>query len=87
MQYVIDKIEDGWAELEDENGKVFGVPAHWLPSGAREGDVLKLATEESSSDERTLRFTLDPAGRQEQQTKARDLRDKLPRGPKGDISL
>jgi hypothetical protein len=32
MQYVIDKIEDGWAELEDGNGKVYGVPADWLQS-------------------------------------------------------
>ena len=87
MRYVIDKIEDQWAELEDENGKVFGVPAYWLPSGAREGDVVKLATEQPSSDERTLRFTLDPAGRQERETKARDLRDRLPRGPEGDVAL
>jgi Protein of unknown function (DUF3006) len=86
MQYVIDRIENGWATLEDESATVFTVPANWLPPEAREGDVLRM-TVEPSPGSCTVRSTLDPAAREEQQKKARELRDKLPRGPKGDITL
>jgi len=86
-RYVIDRIEDGWAALEDENGTVFNVPVSWLPPEAKEGDVLNASTEDPTSGTRTLRFTLDPAARADQQKKARELRDSLPRGPKGDVAL
>jgi hypothetical protein len=86
MQYVIDRIENGWATLEDESATAFNVPANWLPPEAREGDVLRM-TVEALPGSCTVRFTLDPAAREDQQKKARDLRDKLPRGPKGDMTL
>ena len=85
-RYVIDRIENGWATFEDESATVFNVRANWLPTEAREGDVLRM-TVAASPGSCTLRFTLDPAAREEQQKKARELRDKLPRGPEGDITL
>ena len=86
-RYVIDRIEDGWAALEDDNGTVFNVPTFWMPSDAKEGDVVRISTEEQASGTCTLRFTLDPAAREEQQKKIRELRESLPRGPKGDLAL
>jgi hypothetical protein len=85
--YVIDRIENGWAALEDENAIVFNVPVSWLPPEAREGDVVKASTEDPTSGTRTLRFTLDPAARSDQQKKARELRESLRQGPKGDVAL
>ena len=86
-RYVIDRIENGWAALEDEKATVFSVPVLWLPPEAREGDVLKASTEDPTSGTRTLRLTLDSAERQDQQRKARELRESLPQGPKGDVAL
>ena len=87
IRYVIDRIENGWAALEDENAVVFNVPVSWLPPQAREGDVVKASTEELAFGTRTMRFTLDPAARQDEEKKARELRESLPRGPKGDVAL
>ena len=40
-QYIIDRFEDAaWAVLEDQQGKTFLVPRRWLPTQAREGDVV-----------------------------------------------
>lgn len=86
-QYVIDRIENGWAALEGENAKVFNVPADWLPTEAREGDILEANTEGPASGIRVVRFTLDAEARQEREAGTRELRAKLPRGPGGDLAL
>src|SRR5262245_39483239 len=48
-RYVIDRIENGWAALEDENGMVFNLPVSLLPPEAREGDVVKARMEDPTS--------------------------------------
>lgn len=86
--YTVDRFEDGdFAVLEDEQARTFSVPRHWLPSTAREGDVLTVSETVSDTSHRIVRFELEPAARDERLTNARRLRDGLPRGPKGDISL
>ena len=41
MIYTIDRIEGGFAVLEDENGAVRDLPLTSLPEGAGEGDKLE----------------------------------------------
>jgi hypothetical protein len=84
--YTIDRFEGAWAVLENDQAQTFNVPRAWLPTDAREGDVL-VATEEGQQGTATLHLRLDPAMRQERLTSARTSRDRLPRGPKGDIAL
>lgn len=87
-RYTIDRFEGSeWAVLEDERAHTLTVPRQWLPSSAREGDVLKTFETAEAVGATTIRFELDPAARDEQLTKARQRRDALPRGPKGDVSL
>ena len=87
-RYTIDRFEgDEWAVLEDERARTFNVPRDWLPSGAREGDVLKMSDTAEGASARVIRFEFDPGARDEQLAKARQRRDALPRGPKGDVSL
>jgi hypothetical protein len=87
-RYTIDRFEGSdWAVLEDEHARTVTVPREWLPSGAREGDVLKLSSTAEGASAKTVHWELDPAARDEQLAKAHARRDALPRGPKGDISL
>ena len=41
MKYTIDRITDGIAVLEDENGDLLSISAALLPENIREGSVLK----------------------------------------------
>lgn len=87
-RYTIDRFEGiDWAVLEDDHAQTFRVPRSWLPSGAREGDVVNASEQRSANQINSVRFELDPAARDERLTDARRLRDQLPRGPKGDVSL
>jgi len=86
--YTIDRLEDReWAVLEDERAQTFRIPRQWLPKEAREGDVLSAADERSADGAQSVQFELDPTTRDERLAETRRLRDQLPRGPKGDISL
>ena len=85
-RYTIDRFEDGqWAVLESEGPRIT-VPRGWLPSTAREGDVLK-ATEIDGSGVSTVRFEIDSVARDARLEDARRLRGLIRSGPKGDISL
>jgi DUF3006 family protein len=86
--YTIDRFEDGdWAVLEDDQGRTFSLPRRWLPAEAREGDVLKVDYQKAEPAVETLRLELDPAAREERLDRARQARNRLRRGPKGDFSL
>lgn len=86
-RYTVDRFEDGnWAVLEDERGRRFNVPRGWIPSEAREGDVLKVSAQ-PATEGNTLHFDLDPESREQRLTEVTRRREALPRGPKGDISL
>ncbi len=86
--YTIDRFENGeWAVLEDPHARTFNIPRAWLPSAAREGDVVRCVPRDDSAGSSSVSFELDTASRAEQLSRARQLRDRLPRGPKGDVSL
>ncbi|MFT4006880.1 MAG: DUF3006 domain-containing protein [Lacrimispora sp.] len=40
MQYTVDRIEEGIAVCEDENGEQIKLCASQLPEGVTEGDIL-----------------------------------------------
>jgi hypothetical protein len=87
-RYTIDRFEGtDWAVLEDEQAKTFLVPRRWLPTQAREGDVVIEAARAPNAETTSLRLELDPQGRDERLANAKRLREQLPAGPKGDISL
>lgn len=65
MQYTIDRIEEGIAVCEDENGEQVKLCASQLPEGAREGDIL-------SRDSSGWRLDLEETGRRRQK-----MREKL----------
>lgn len=69
MTYIVDRIEDGIAVLEDENMKHTEISSHKLPENAKEGSVLILNSDGS--------FTLDEAQTQKIKQKMLDLQKKL----------
>ena len=86
--YTIDRFEDGgWAVLEDSQVRTFTIPRAWLPPSTREGDVVRCQRRDDDGSSRWVLFTLDHTSRAERLDRARELRDSLPRGPKGDVSL
>jgi hypothetical protein len=86
--YAIDRFEGSqWAVLEDEQAKTFLVPRRWLPTQAREGDVVKESEQAPGADTVSLRLELDPRAKEERVANAKRLRDQLPRGPKEDVNL
>jgi hypothetical protein len=87
-RYTIDRFEGGdSAVLEDDRAHIFRIPRRWLPADAREGDVVSAAEQEEETAVRILRFEVDPAAREQRLAEARRLREQLPLGPKGDVSL
>lgn len=87
-RYTIDRFEGtDWAVLEDEQGRTFLVPRRWLPAHARESDVVNEAEQAADADTVSLRLDLDPKAREERLANLERLREQLPRGPKGDVSL
>lgn len=81
--WVIDRIEDGrHAVLVSRSGKTTTVPASVLPDGAREGDALRVTTTQEA-----VQYTLDRAETERLKAEAKGLRDSLPRGPSGRLSL
>ena len=63
-QYIIDRFEDAaWAVLEDQQGKTFLVPRRWLPTQAREGDVVSATAQPPDSDTVSLTFQLERVAR------------------------
>ena len=85
--YVLDRFEGtDWAVLEDSGGRTFNIPKAWLPESVREGDVLRVDTQ-LGADIHGLRIRIDEHVREERLSNAGMRRDRLPKGPKGDISL
>lgn len=82
---VVDRIDDGVAVLEGDDGTV-DVPASWLPAGAREGSVLRVEIARDDVASRLV-LTLDPGARAAREAEARELRESIPEGPDGDITL
>ena len=86
--WAIDRIEAAWAYLSGDDGATFHVPRTWLPTAAREADVLRLerpAGEDGTA--ATLRFRVDGAETRRRTAAADRARDALPDGPEGDLDL
>ena len=63
-RYTIDRFEGtDWVVLEDEQARTFLVPRRWLPTQAREGDVVIEAQQAPDADTVSVRLDLDPKGR------------------------
>lgn len=50
MEYIIDRIEDNIAVLEDKDGKIFNINKDLLPEGV-EGDKVIIKIEKSKNKE------------------------------------
>ena len=94
--YVVDHLEDnGWVVLEDEQGHTFNLPRFWLPSELAEGDVVVVEQQELISEDgldsqlgyRGLDIYVDTDATKARKERAKDRRDRLPKGPEGDLSL
>lgn len=42
LKYTVDRIEEGFAVCEDENGRIVNVEISTLPADVREGDIISL---------------------------------------------
>lgn len=54
-RYIIDRIEDGIASLENEEGRMEEYPAEMMPDGTKEGDCLVFSDEGFEKDEDATR--------------------------------
>lgn len=87
MRFVVDAVEDDVARLEAEDGRVFEVPADWLPEGLRGGDVLAL-TPMREAGRSLVAVRVDPAAREARLETARGRLERLrARDPGGDVEL
>ncbi len=88
LRYVVDRLEDdGWAVLEDEQGRVFDCPLAWLPPGTEAGDVL-LSLTLKAGERSVLYLKRDDAAKEARLAEARArLRRLRRRDPGGDIEL
>lgn len=65
-RYTINRFEGtDWAVLEDQDAKTFLVPRRWLPTQAREGDVVVEAEQAPDADTVSVRLDLDSNARRE----------------------
>lgn len=83
--YALDRIEDGRrAVLTGENPATpLIIPVEWLPSEAHEGDLLRA----SRSKDGVVELRVDRKATEERLEEMRRLRESLPRGQPGDLSL
>lgn len=82
---VVDRIEGGIAVLEVDGGTI-EVPAPWLPAGAREGSILRVAATGEANVSRIV-LTLDAEARAAREADIQQLRESISEGPDGDIAL
>ncbi len=85
----IDRFENELAVPELEAGVTLDIPRAWLPSEAREGDVLRVRVRSgaASGTSSSLRFVIDVEATEERREEALKRRDQIPKGPEGDIEL
>lgn len=68
MRYAVDRFEEEWAVLQDDEGRCRNVERRLLPQGVRQGDVLR-ETEEG--------FLPDPEETARRRERARRLEQRL----------
>ncbi len=52
MKLIIDRFEGNYAVVETENKKMFNLPKEILPSDAKEGDVISIIIDHTTTKER-----------------------------------
>ncbi len=78
MQVVIDSIEAEVARVESADGSVYAIPHSWIPTNAKEGDVLRLELTSSADGETTeLRLRVDSGATEERRRKVRAKLNRL----------
>ncbi len=84
--YIIERFTDnGGAVLEGASG-AWEVPRAWLPNNAQEGEVIQ-ATATQAADRVEVSLSLDVEATRQRRADLAKKRDRLKRGPKGDINL
>ena len=58
MRVVIDRIEDGIASVELENGKIICVPAE-LFADCKEGDVVYITPDKAETEQKKTEISID----------------------------
>jgi hypothetical protein len=87
LSYAIDRFDGrDWVVLEDDAARTFHIPRSWVPAEAQEGDVLTIDTQDSAT-ATALHITIDRDATARRRRQAEEIRQRLPRGPKGDVSL
>lgn len=61
MRVVIDRIEDGIATVELENGKMISVPAE-LFEGCNEGDIVYITPNKEETEKKRAEVLIDISG-------------------------
>jgi hypothetical protein len=84
--WIVDGIEEGWARVEAPDGQFVIWPSAWLPEQVVEGAVLRVEPSGGGL-ERQVRITVDEAATEQRRAALGGWRDKLPRGPSGDLDL
>ncbi len=61
MRVIIDRIEDGIASVELENGKMINVPSE-LFDGCKEGDIVNITPDKAETEKRKAEVAIDISG-------------------------
>ncbi len=61
MRVIIDRIEDGIASVELENGKIICVPAE-LFDGCKEGDIVYITPDKEETQKKKQEVMIDISG-------------------------
>lgn len=91
--YIIDRIEDNTAHLENLNPEhtqpqSITLPRAWLPAEAREGTALQALFQlEAGPNQSIVSFMVDEELTRKRKNDMTDLRSKIPKAPKGDFKL
>jgi len=86
VRIVVDRIEGDIAVVELEGERTIQLPVEMLPGDTREGSVL---TVQLGSGARTTEvvFRIDEEGEAALRAEVEALRESIPQGPEGDLSL
>jgi hypothetical protein len=85
--YIVDRIEDGTAVLEEQQGgRTIFLPTEWLPKGIEEGSILVITLSRGRW-RAMLTLTHDEEATRARIAETTRIRDSLTKGPEGDIEL
>lgn len=74
--FTLDALSEDLARIEAPDGRLYEVPAEWVPPRAVEGDRITLRIDPNDS-EVTLRFKIDREATEEQRNRVRAKLDAL----------